>query len=300
MSNDFKFHEQIGYLSSALKDNFREECYAKAGGRDFDAIAPFVACMYKVTHDEVVKALEECGKSVAVDGRMLPILIKNKTNMPLMSFPWLFPAILGRIVADTKGGIRPIPADLTTIPYKQEKPTTKQLLGQQEDSSSEGVLITDSGVTHVGDMLTLFHHDEPGAKGAKSGVEPERVPPGPPATDGGQSIQDPLQPVVHSPAEGQANTAGTSTTTYSSPTHPGSRSPVGSVLADPLGKVADEAVPKLIDAFPVLQPSSSVPTVQSAEDSGEEADNEMEKMVLVRPVSTKPSPLEQLAAMNEE
>ncbi|KAL8792591.1 MAG: hypothetical protein Q9195_004814 [Heterodermia aff. obscurata] len=94
---DYKFHEEIGRLSQALKDEFRAECYRTAGGKESKLIAPFVAAMYHVTNEEVQIALRECHQMVTVGGVDTPLRKMVTSSMPLMSFPWLFPNILGRI-----------------------------------------------------------------------------------------------------------------------------------------------------------------------------------------------------------
>ena len=95
--NDYKFHEEIGRLSQTLKDDFRTQCYRKAGGKDFEYLAPFVAAMYHATNEERQLALHECGQMVTVAGVDTPLRKQEASSMPLTSFPWLFPSILGRI-----------------------------------------------------------------------------------------------------------------------------------------------------------------------------------------------------------
>lgn len=95
--NDYKFHEEIGRLSQTLKDDFRTQCYRKAGGKDFEFLAPFVAAMYHVTNEERQLALRECDQMVTVAGVDTPLRKQEASSMPLTSFPWLFPSILGRI-----------------------------------------------------------------------------------------------------------------------------------------------------------------------------------------------------------
>lgn len=91
-SNDFKFHEEIGRISKALKDTFRAQCYEKAGGKEFEKLGPFVTAMYIVTAEEVGEAVK---KSKARGAEMAT------ERMPMMSFPWLFKEVLGRIANRT-------------------------------------------------------------------------------------------------------------------------------------------------------------------------------------------------------
>ncbi|KAL8929703.1 MAG: hypothetical protein Q9172_000260 [Xanthocarpia lactea] len=87
-SNDYKFHEEIGRIAMALKDRFRALCYEKAGGSNFEVLGPFVAAMYTITADEIGQAVAEARARKA-----------NLTadKMPMMSFPWLFQSVLGKI-----------------------------------------------------------------------------------------------------------------------------------------------------------------------------------------------------------
>ena len=94
---DFKFHEELGDASLVLKEHFRDLCEQAAGGREFEKLSPFVAAMYKVTHDEMEAALEECRQVKMVGGKEVPVRTTTIENMPLMSFPWLFHTVLGRI-----------------------------------------------------------------------------------------------------------------------------------------------------------------------------------------------------------
>lgn len=96
-SNDFKYHEQIGEISMALKDQFRLICYERAGGKDYKHIGPFAAAMYEVTAREVTQAVEECHRVQMVGGQPRPLREMSSSNMPFMSFPWLFQDVLGKI-----------------------------------------------------------------------------------------------------------------------------------------------------------------------------------------------------------
>lgn len=87
-SSDYKFHEEIGRISIALKEWFRTQCYEKAGSHDFKDLGPFVAAMYTVTAEETGEAVKKA-KARGVE--------MTAEKMPLMSFPWLFKEVLGRI-----------------------------------------------------------------------------------------------------------------------------------------------------------------------------------------------------------
>ena len=93
---DFKFHETIGDASVALKDRYRNAVIAKVGSKEFQILAPFVTAMYRVTSQEMEEAKSRCRSHQM---RM------TTSNMPFISFPWLFQSILGKI-ANGKGASR--------------------------------------------------------------------------------------------------------------------------------------------------------------------------------------------------
>ncbi|KAK2834856.1 hypothetical protein FQN49_006848, partial [Arthroderma sp. PD_2] len=53
MSKDYKFHEELGQISSALRARYLEMCHDEAGGRDFQHLAPLAIAMYRVTAEEM-------------------------------------------------------------------------------------------------------------------------------------------------------------------------------------------------------------------------------------------------------
>ena len=169
-TNAFKFHEVIWELSVALKEQFRKTCYERAGGKDFNTLAPFVAAMYIVTQREMADAVWECSQYQDVGGRRRPLREMTADTMPLMSFPWLFPDILGKIA---KGDVQQaeeafsarrkaaqvaemarsglVAAQSSVIPRGQRRSVmAPSLLDAADDIETAG------GVTHRGDMLQLF------------------------------------------------------------------------------------------------------------------------------------------------
>ncbi|KAI9740016.1 MAG: hypothetical protein M1818_004767 [Claussenomyces sp. TS43310] len=97
VGTDYKMHEVMADVSIALKTRFRKNCTDVAGGKDFDKLAPFVAAMYRVTYEEMDSALGECRMTRAVGGKEVPLRSMEPRYMPLMSFPWIFHDVLGRI-----------------------------------------------------------------------------------------------------------------------------------------------------------------------------------------------------------
>lgn len=108
---DYKFHEEIGGICHSLKDTFKRIIYDVVGSRDAK-MGPYVAAMYTVTQQEMANAKEihlkretkiaierEARENSSDDGdtERTEFTVEEATKMPLISFPWLFAKILGRI-----------------------------------------------------------------------------------------------------------------------------------------------------------------------------------------------------------
>ena len=154
--NDYKFHEEIGRLSQTLKDDFRTQCYRMAGGKSYEFIAPFVAAMYHVTHEEMQIALTECRQMVSVAGVDVPLRKQEPSSMPLCSFPWLFPSILGRIA----NGDHPVVSEDLALPIQGEQNRSVPKPKVFQTDNQDLLLETAEGVTHRGENLVLFENQE--------------------------------------------------------------------------------------------------------------------------------------------
>lgn len=155
-SKDYKFHEEIGQLSSALKDQYRMECYRKAGSKDFESMGPFVAAMYAATASEMDEAVKECRQVKIVSGVEEPVRKLVPESMPLMSFPWLFHDILGKIA---NGNNSPAcqNTDTAVLMQKDLRHTPpKKFRADHGLLDEEDTLETAEGVTHRGEVLELF------------------------------------------------------------------------------------------------------------------------------------------------
>ena len=160
-TNDFKFHEQIGQISASLKDQFRNVCYERAGGKTFQQVGPFAAAMYRVTADEMSQAVRECQKSQTVAGLKESLQRMTPATMPLMSFPWLFQDILGKIARQSELKSHGASSDValnrraasttTQIRRAHGHPTIPTRLSTTNDLET-----ADGNTTHVGDVLQLF------------------------------------------------------------------------------------------------------------------------------------------------
>ncbi|KAH0562963.1 hypothetical protein GP486_002476 [Trichoglossum hirsutum] len=157
MSKDYKFHEEMGQISQSLKDRFRKECTTKAGGKDFDVLGPFVAAMYTVTKQEVTAALHECHQKKAVGGKEVPLRRMDAKSMPLISFPWIFKDIMGKIANEK-------PIDWTEVVFKRvdklaDAPrSNRRVAGGEEAKVEDDFVETIEGLTHRGEVLQLFQN----------------------------------------------------------------------------------------------------------------------------------------------
>ena len=162
-SNDFKYHEQIGEISMALKDQFRLICYERAGGKDYKHMGPFAAAMYEVTAREVTVAVEECHCVQMVGGQPRPLREMTASAMPLMSFPWLFQDVLGKVAKSRTsepigtssmggelGSEDALPRDKIMAPQPRRGRVGPRRL------DSDDYLQTSKGTTLPGEELVLF------------------------------------------------------------------------------------------------------------------------------------------------
>jgi RNA-dependent RNA polymerase len=123
-------------------------------------MGPFVAAMYRVTADEMASAIEECRQIKIVAGKEKRVRHMDAQSMPLMSFPWLFQSILGKIA---NGEIYPTEAKVPEVAAAVRataKPTTKRTSGDEPISEVKTTVATAEGVTRRGEVLELFHHEE--------------------------------------------------------------------------------------------------------------------------------------------
>lgn len=104
-AKDYKFHEEISSIRDSLRDSFRKMVIKRVGQRDEAKLGPFIAAMYTVTKQELDAALRALevkkgkGKERArtIEGNSPKFTPDDINQMPLISFPWLFPEILGRL-----------------------------------------------------------------------------------------------------------------------------------------------------------------------------------------------------------
>jgi RNA-dependent RNA polymerase len=181
MSRDYKFHEELGQIAFALKERYHTACEARAGGREFERLAPFVASMYRVTRDEVTAWLAASGggdddkdqrshtpSHDASDDDASSRRRRQQQQAPLISFPWCFSEVLGRIALehgdratarDSEAFKAPVFTHSLGRPMKTDKAAAELANGAAGAPSVE----TSVGVSNLGELLELFHHEEAAA-----------------------------------------------------------------------------------------------------------------------------------------
>ncbi|KGO75271.1 RNA-dependent RNA polymerase, eukaryotic-type [Penicillium italicum] len=92
---DYKMQEDLGRIVGTLRRGFRHQCYDKVGRHEGN-IPALVIAMYRVTHEQVAAALEARRKE-ALQREDLSIVEVNSTELPLISFPWIFADVLGDV-----------------------------------------------------------------------------------------------------------------------------------------------------------------------------------------------------------
>jgi RNA-dependent RNA polymerase len=179
-SRDFKIAEELGETVAALKQQFMDTCYEKAGTsatvRDWGKMRLFVAAMYTVTAHEVTQANRQCESRHLAAGRWVPDRERTPECMPLMSFPWLFRRELGDIAmrrnrfeaiqtptADTIGSFIPLaPAtpSTSTLPISMSQvPDRQPPLGVVDVTRKDSM-----------ELIPLGPIDTPIVKSAQSGT----------------------------------------------------------------------------------------------------------------------------------
>ncbi|KAH0543787.1 hypothetical protein FGG08_001969 [Glutinoglossum americanum] len=156
MSKDYKFHEEIGHISQSLKDRFRGECINKAGGKDFMVLGPFVAAMYTVTKQQLAVALHECRQKKVVGGKEAPPRRMDAKSMPLISFPWIFKDIMGKIANERPSGWTEDVAEKQGISTDAPR-WNKKVTGEDKMQVEDDFVETTEGFTHRGEVLQLFN-----------------------------------------------------------------------------------------------------------------------------------------------
>jgi RNA-dependent RNA polymerase len=157
-SKDYKFHEEIGGISSSLRDRFRKTCYDKVGSQKFERLAPLAVAMYKITAQEVEVCLSEYRQKHPPDSRLFHQEKPEMKDLPFISLPWIFPDILGKIAMSHYDQQK----DELPVIYRHKAGTA--VVGRSFSLGSERNIETAAGVQQFGSILELFQNN-PAAKG---------------------------------------------------------------------------------------------------------------------------------------
>lgn len=158
VGSDYKMQEEMAIVSDALKDRFRKVCIEAAGGKDSEQLLPFVAAMYRVTWEEMQIALHQCRETKIRGGKEEPKRKMEPKYMPLISFPWLFYDILGRIATGIEQHEDLESLGFSFITTIKEKP--RKVTSSRDESDPDDVVETIEGITHRGQVLDLFRADD--------------------------------------------------------------------------------------------------------------------------------------------
>lgn len=125
LSNDFKFHEELGRISSNLRSRFHDICVEIAGGKDHASLAPLAVAMYRVTADELMRYQQQT-----------PNGENSIADAPLISFPWVLHTTLCEI-ATGKVGIDFEYASRSLNDQKVEQGATSTNQGDEKPLSAD-------------------------------------------------------------------------------------------------------------------------------------------------------------------
>lgn len=126
LCRDYKIHEDLGRVAGTLREGFRLHCYETVESRMPEDVAPLVVAMYRVTHKQIEAALEarrmDADADHLDDQDPLDASELREKKLPLISFPWIFHDLLGKIAQGYYETLKP-PAEGTdgSVP----KPNTK-------------------------------------------------------------------------------------------------------------------------------------------------------------------------------
>nr|POE90232.1 rna-dependent rna polymerase 1 [Quercus suber] len=160
---DYKLAESFGEVVNNLRQQYQSLCYEKvnitAKNRDWEKLAPFIAAMYRVTAEDIAAAYHARVGIQAMDDTKVARATISCETMPLMSFPWIFPAELGQIATSRS----PHGASRHPNTIRTEKVSTRA--EQQTALAKSGPeplpeIMLGNIVVHDGEDLIVFQQDE--------------------------------------------------------------------------------------------------------------------------------------------
>ncbi|PKX91697.1 RNA dependent RNA polymerase [Aspergillus novofumigatus IBT 16806] len=177
MSKDYKFHEELGLISSSLRDMYRKKCYGKVGGRSFELLAPLAVAMYRVTHEEMTSALEKYRAENPPDGKLFRKPTPKLDQLPFISFPWILHNILGKIALghyeEPQSDPAPTVRALTTASVDPLDPVPGQVVSVHEENRNGTERTQDSLKSIYEDPFGLFEGDQEPRRSSQPSREAE-------------------------------------------------------------------------------------------------------------------------------
>jgi len=208
-NNDYKFHEEIGEISYALKDRFRKAIINSCTDRTTE-LPRKVAAIYVVTQRQLAKAVQHIEqervravpRSEASRPAVNSLTKEEMGKLPLVSFPWVFPELLvdisrGRTsvardysgpgycdvslvheeVSDSQGASSDSgdELDIPVIPLEQFRHKTRAADFSDDSGEDEGELGEDLEQFYEGDVDELDDWDPDGGQPGEEFVQVDEV-----------------------------------------------------------------------------------------------------------------------------
>ncbi|KAL2140726.1 hypothetical protein VTI28DRAFT_3319 [Corynascus sepedonium] len=161
VGSDYKVQEKVGREAAGLKKQFRDLCLRVMKEHNFDKLE-FIAGMYRVTWEETKIALYESRQPHVLPNGTVGLRRVTARSMPPISFPWLFPAELGKIALDIEN-IPNMREPGITPPLAKPmsgKDRVVQLEPELDLAGMEYARTSDGQIIHRGQILHLFRHND--------------------------------------------------------------------------------------------------------------------------------------------
>ncbi|KAL2169945.1 hypothetical protein VTG60DRAFT_5415 [Thermothelomyces hinnuleus] len=161
VGTDYKVQEKVGREAAGLKKQFRDLCLRVVEEHSFDKLE-FVAGMYRVTWEETKIALYEARHPHVLPNGTVGLRRVSARSMPLISFPWLFPAELGKIALDAENQLHQQELGVTPSAAKPTPGAGKVVQLQEEFdlADMECTRTSDGQIIHRGEVLHLLRHND--------------------------------------------------------------------------------------------------------------------------------------------
>ncbi|KAL2161293.1 hypothetical protein VTH06DRAFT_8513 [Thermothelomyces fergusii] len=161
VGTDYKVQENTGREAAGLRKQFRDMCLRAVEEHGFDKLE-FIAGMYRVTWEETKIALHEARHRHVLPDGTVGLRRISARSMPLISFPWLFPAELGKIALDAENLLRQ--RELAVHPSAATPAAGAGKAVQLQEgfdlADVECTRTSDGRIIHRGEILHLLRHND--------------------------------------------------------------------------------------------------------------------------------------------